>query len=466
MDIVDINSSRKTKQIVLYNLYHNEPDRYIRSTLADRLKEDQKIEAYSKYIAPQRNVLRKIVDLLSVSYKTPVQRRFKNEKLNKYLKEKVENLDPVMNTVEKMIRLFGDIFLMFYHSKQENKIKTFIIFPHSVDIKANLNDLEYIEYLSTVPEYPDAKKERFYFDGRREILDKNGVILKQEKLLTRSPVVWFSVGVNKNWAINDQLDILNGQIEIGVNETYHSFTSFLRSFKQLIRKPSPDNPEDKSVVVGPNKLIDGEFTTLDLADVSGQYLETIRMTEKDLAGSRGISALSYYEGNEGTDKFNGITQELKFRWSESTLQMRLFEKSAAPALISMINYSFQENFDLEEELIVDFQPNYSTLDDDIKLMDYLEKAVKLGVDDPVEIIKRRNPDLTTEEAEERFQYYLKRRRIYLEMLSQGNTTAELQGTLSPEENGAMGKASVGKDETEKALIKAEASNEHDKQVLG
>ena len=92
------------------------------------------------------------------------------------------------------------------------------------------------------------------------------------------------------------------------------------------------------------------------------------------------------------------TEQLRKMIEAQRDEWRIYEENLFHTLISVWNYLSKEKIEHGIEMVVDFYDSQNTIDDQVK--DLNMDLLKLGADltNPIDLIRKQNPDLTGEQA--------------------------------------------------------------------
>ena len=423
-------------------------------------------EKYKRFIAPTRNPLRRVADLLSVTYLRP-PRLTTPEKVEiaEQVLEACPDLYLSLAYIENATNGIADIIAMPYYEESEDRIYVDAIPPHIVDIKRKRCSVEELR----IKDFKDKDLDRIWrrlksgewvwadVSTKKTRGRKAGPIWRPTGLGKIPPFVWYSIDPVRSieeWSAYKILDLVNGTIQIGEIEAFHDSTNLLKSFRQPYAKngedimAARDTGEDADgpgdLTIGYDNVIMGELGALELADPNDPFMATIQNMEADLAASRGISRGSYFQISQGKEQASTITEELRQRSKQQIKIFRFFEGQLHPILIALLNKYRGRNYDPHTRLAIDYfspeeanDPKYS--------LEVLKSRIELGVGKRTEYVFKNNPEMRTHaEAVEYCDEADAEREIWMERMAKRNSPKDpTDPAQDPATNGAQGKGAAG-----------------------
>lgn len=440
----------RTLQEKALAIYENNYVADVRSRLALILTEEN-YSMYYKYVAPERNVLKRITSIESVVYQRAPWRRCEDADVIDAINEYASRLDRQLYEAEKLTYGLADIFVMPYWDEEKERVDYDIITPDKVEVSVKRASVQYVE----ITLIRDGKKvyTRYYASGRtEESTDRTKWkrirnIFETHKI---SPVVWISLKSPTEaqpWSIGEIRDIINTTINVGVNETYRNRGQFLRAQRIPTLKNPADALEATGAAVGADNkipldmsnILKGDFGALSLSDENDKFLGSIQSDIADCAASRGISSATYNKTVATKDSLSAISEELKLRWRQSRTLFADPEKSLLKISLILINKYKKLSLNVDVKWTIEYLEPLPSIDDPRVALEVLIKGMTEGVDSPVAYLMRTNPDINTEK--EALDYIDKNAEIrakVVELMRELNAPANGDPGLTPEQNGARG----------------------------
>ena len=391
---------RKVKQKMAWDIYQNDYYSHILRKIQTRMNAETE-EKYRPNIAPRHNVLKRVAEILAVVYRRPPRRYSQPEEAKDYLRNYVPDLDLVLDEISKLTFALGDVLVAPYFDDNSDIIRIDIIPPHLIhEIEYNRSALESLLIKQGQYFY------RYYADGTyvKLVQGRKGLEAKEsgDTGLGMLPFVMFSLTPRsylKPWGIQDNNDLVEGTIEVGILETYHGFTSYLRSFRLPTMSAAELEASGKAtppeIDVAPDTLITYDLKTLELADPADQFWQSITKQVEDLAASRDISPTIMFRRVSKVDEAAAASEELRNRWESQVKIFRGAEGRLLKLIFKILQMEDIWTGDIPEWRI-DYMLPSPVLSDPQKNLDVLEKGIKLGVDSPAQFLLREQPDLRSE----------------------------------------------------------------------
>lgn len=393
------NLDRQQLQLSAYKIYCNDYRDLVRSELHRILSYDN-YEIYSKYVKPQRNVLKRIASLMAILYqRSPWRRTPENEKVESAVRSYCPDLNRILYEAEKMVWGIGDIFIMPYWDEVSHKVRYELIPPSDVQVEINRATVEYIEITT------ENQIKRYMSDGTYSVQSKDtGKWVTQKSIVSAGmQIIWLSLTPptqRSPWSIGEIRDLIDATINVGVLEAYRNRGHYLRSQRVPYLK-NPEQLEDLGKAAGEDNMlpvdqsiiVPGDISALSLADEDDKFLLSIHSEIQDATSSRGISYNNYTRNIKTTDEFSAISEELKLRWRQGKTLFQSAERDLLKVSVALIDHYTDLDLDPEEHWIIDYLEPLPSTDDPLVSLDVLQKSIEKGTDNVVSYILRNNPDI-------------------------------------------------------------------------
>ena len=400
-------SKGQIKQLNLWRVLHNDYDELIDSRLKE-IHTNEIYQEYYKYINPTRNPVKRIAEILSVTYLKAPRRYIKASNkafVNNIIRNNIKNLNQILREVEKQINVIGDCYLRPYMNEKEDMVELEVIPAYLVKPAYDRSTL-----LSLRVYDEKGNSIIYYNDGTFEELNVSGKAIKErtQSKVDYLPIVHFAISPTDEkhpTNISDNQDIYNATLQIGLLETYLSRVNYLRSFRQPkasteeIAGATGTNQAD--LTISPSSVIPYDLDTVELASPSDEYLSGIRELEIDASGSRGISSDMYYKKiNNGSEDV--ITNELRQYWFKSIQTMRTGEQELLRLCVDLYLLNTGKAFKAFKfkpyDYIIDYIEPIPELMNPLNAQKVLSNDIKLGTDNVVDYLLRTNPDIPDEKT--------------------------------------------------------------------
>lgn len=458
--IFSSSSERSLVQRAAWDIYRHRHGDLIQRQLSGRY-DAATVAKYWNFIEPTRNPLRRISELMSVTYLRPPRLSTPDDPQAAVdIINYCPDLYVTLALVERITNAIGEIFVVPYWDKIQERVFLDLFPPHMVDVELRRCAVESV----TIDGYNGEKTKRtwrYSDDGKIQFKDTSENKRSKEAWQTSEfknfPVVWVSLNPShslEKWAVSEIVDLVNGTLQIGEVECFHNSTNMLKSFLQpyakdgealiAARETGESSDMGAEVRIGYDAVLPAELGTIQLADPNDPFLATIQRFEADLAASRGISSQAYYQQAPGKDQSDTITEELRQRWRKTTKLFALYEREIHPILLELINTYANKSYDPKMRIDVDyFSPEEAN--DRSGALDTLKKGIELGVDNRVDFVFKDHPEiLTREEAVAYCDENDAQREMWMERMAARNSPKDpTEPANDPAVNGAQGKGAAG-----------------------
>lgn len=427
-------------QAAAWSIYQHDHVSILYSLINNRFDHDT-AEFYRHFTNPVQNPLRRIAQLLSVTYTTPTYRTSGYAATDRAVRRYVRGLDPALEKAEEYKNATGDSFIVPYWSEIEKCVRFHVLNPSLIEVEVDdTGSTKSIDYNGL----------RFYQDGRYSTKNKDGEWTAPiDSGLTVCPIVWFRMDpyCGEVWSVQAVRDLVLGTLEIGVSEAMNNSGEHFRSYNQTFLKSDMTDGQRaaamKSIDLGPEVMSSREIGTVQLSDPSNPQYDAIRKKISDLAATRGISDKTYFAQARISNAEDAavFTPELRNRWRKNIKYQLDPERQLLTAVVSLINKWTDTELKIRPDgYLIDYREPIPELESPGAALDVLKKGVESGVDSAVEYVMRHDQEVVTrDDAMEKIKMYAEDtaevNRLYIE---RNIPRGELGKGLTPQENGRIG----------------------------
>jgi hypothetical protein len=359
-------------------------------------------QKYEAYIAPERNILRRVVLLTSQLYaRTPRRTGDAAETLTNYC----PTLQNALQAAQQRTEAIRDVFLLPSWDIYDQQVRIEIIDPQNVEVKMDRSKCVWIR-LKQADRYV-----WYYSDGtiRTGVSEKEneGAIIKNI-LGNVCPVVWWSLGYpqeGSEWSITQVSDLIAVTINTAIYESYRARQNYLRSQRVVsmgaIEYDDNTGSGDLRIPIDMNTIVKGTLTSASLADENDSFVNVIRSDMEDAAASRGLSvqAMNKTYADAGILTAN---KELLAIWYGQSETYRRLERALNRVILATIGAYTIAKHDIDEEIPTDYLEPVAMLETSAESLANLEKGIALGITKIEDYIALRNADLCDEDEIEEF----------------------------------------------------------------
>jgi hypothetical protein len=427
-------------QRAAWYVYQHDHAEWIYRLLVHRF-DDHTAEFYKMFTNPVQNPLRRIAQLLSVTYTTPTYRTSGYAATDRAIRRFVRGLDPALEKAEEYKNATGDAFVIPYWSVAEKCVRFHVVSPSYCDVETDETG-GIIAYI-----YNDK---RLLPDGTYQEKDKRGDWgSSQDSGLDVAPIAWFRLDPYSEliWSANEIKDLVLGTLEIGLSESINNVGEHFRAYKQPFLSGPSDGTAPKRAAagmrLGQDIILEREIGTVDLADPTNPQYDAIRKKISDLAATRGISDKTYFAQARISNAEDAavFTPELRNRWRKSIKYQLDPERQLLTAVVGLINKWNGSDLKIRPDgYVIDYREPIPELESPGAALNVLKLGVESGVDSAVEYVMRHDQEVVTrEDAMEKIKMYAEDtaevNRLYIE---HNIPRGELGKGLTPQENGRIG----------------------------
>ena len=432
-------------QKMAYDTMSHSHKSYISSLLYTRFDDDT-AAMYLGFLSPVQNPLRRIANLLSVTYTMPTYRTCDKDEIDEALHEFAPDVDTVLGEAERTKNGMGDSFVVPFWNERRKRISFNVYPPHRWDVKYLADGtLDYYEFDETI---------RYYTDGTITRKGKGDQWESKQNLFGVCPVVWFRLNpyASSIWSIEQIKDLIYGTAEIGLSECLNNLGEYYRSFKQpfLINQGETAMSKDmalKSLRIGADTLLARQIGTVDLADPANPHYDQIRKKIIDLAATRGISDGAYFNETriKNAEDAAIFTPELRKIWRETIKYQLEPERDLLKAIIAILAYykvGSVTRADVDLLWRVDYREPVPEGVAPLTSLEILRNGIELGVDNAEDYLMRMDRECVTRaQARAKILDNAEVRAAVNELMIERNTSgdpSEAAENKTPQENGADG----------------------------
>lgn len=456
------SASRKEIQEIAYSIFNNDYKDLVIMLLNSRYKPEIVNESLARYVYPTKNPLRRIALAQSVLYTRPPRLQTTPEWVAEEIGKYCPDMYLYMSQLQALCLGVGDALAWPYFDTAEKNIKIQIVPPHLVDVHYRLMGQAAIRVRIGDQKWRIWTTD-FWFDSDEDpekwwIPKKNQ---KTTKLYYGIPLVLFQSKkpyiITKDddaWNVFDNIDLINGTLQVGEAETLHNKGLWLRSFRQVSadtsRADTGAEPKNNELKIAPDTVLNFPLNSTALADEAGQFYKAIREIEVDLAASRGISTKSYYRDIVNETEIMSVSEELRQRWYGQVSIFNYYEIKLLKVIANLLNKDVKGmNIPADTEYSINYvmPANFTSK---MKQLEELEKGIELLETSIEEFLYVNNPEFRNMEEVKKYLEENKESRI--EVITTLRELNEARNPAypgnSPEANGAMGPVFRGEKEKE------------------
>lgn len=420
-----INSSRDTRaytQQDRFNILFDNYKVYIRNkinnTFGSQTRAASETITFCDYSS---NTYKFCHNLLSVVYKEAPQRDFTKRTDLKLFNKVVDvnSLDCQMESVNLITSALNECFVRPVFRNE--MIEYDIIPPHKCEVLSDGPHLNAIIY----PVEIDDVEHFCYFDDKLNILMtlKGQVLSSVAHNCGMVPIITYRrmKPIDGFWLGMSGEDL----VELFINETMElswlKRLFYLQSFNQLYRKSSTMGDEIGNVntpaVIGPDTILQGDYGTLNLQTDITAHHQIVLQKRRQVASNWGISAdvldsSKHTSGIERALSSSGLVEHRKklikhFRPEDKKLMKlttTIWNNESSPS-DKKFSDNVEPKIDYAEPTILE-----SRLDD----IALLEKEVAMGVGCGIDYMRKKNPDLSEEDAIKKMERYQELNKLNLD----------------------------------------------------
>jgi hypothetical protein len=358
-------------------------------------------QKYEAYIAPERNILRRVVLLTSQLYaRTPRRTGDAAETLTDYC----PSLQNALQAAQQRAEAIRDVFLLPSWDIDDKQVRIEIIDPQNVEVKMDRSKCVWIR-LKQAENYL-----WYYSDGTIKKSDSDNI----EKASTVKnilgnvcPVVWWSLGYpqeGSEWSITQVADLIAVTINTAIYEAYRARQNYLRSQRVVSMgaiEYDDNTGSELHIPIDMNTIVKGTLTSASLADETDSFVNVIRADMEDAAASRGLSvqAMNKTYADAGILTAN---KELLAIWYGQSETYRRLERALNRVILATIGAYTIAKHDIDEEIATDYLEPVAMLETSKESLENLEKGIALGITKIEDYIALRNADLCDEDEIEEF----------------------------------------------------------------
>ena len=399
---------------------------------------------YEAYIAPERNILRRVVLLTSQLYaRTPRRTGAASITLAKYC----PTLQSALQAAQQCAEAMRDVFLLPSWDLDDGQVRIEIIDPQNVEVKMDRSKCVWIR-LKQADLYV-----WYYSNGqikKGETTDLTQATAAVNVLGNVCPVVWWSLGYPQEgaeWSIAQVSDLIAVTINTAIYEAYRARQNYMRSQRVVsmgaLEYDDNTGSGDLFIPIDMNTIVKGTLTSASLADENDSFINVIRADMEDAASSRGLSvqAMNKTYADAGILSAN---KELLAIWYGQSETYRRLERALNRVILATISVYTMFKHDIDEEIPTDYLEPVAMLETSAESLANLEKGIALGITKIEDYIALRNADLSDEdEIAEFIKENTESRARVNNLMREQNMSADPENIGSdPEINGANGPPAI------------------------
>lgn len=410
---------RKRKANERLAIYHDDWEDILESTLSSQFHKDNyaKIKLLKN---TTQNILRKVVDDVSVVYKiAPVREYGENEKIGEiyqYLE-----IDEFMKRVNQYGFLLNDVLIRVGWDQENQKVTLDLHTPANTSIIQRDNYPEQaaavyyeVEYIDT--EFNPTKFNVFWSDFEHFLFDEKGIIYSptednQEKINPYGQLPFVIVHMKPFpgmfWNTSLKNDIVSGTVITGFKRTLKDYLFKHSSFKQpVINADNIDKiPNELLHDVASAWKIQGQNANVSLLDFTANFSELSKTIQEDINAFLSTYGLSVDMFAVSPSEASGRALQIKNRGLQEIreAQIPIFRR-VEKQLFDMIRIVYNWHSSSSQIPELDFSIDFAELEtytDPMEERKQFEWDLKRGVISPGQFYMAFNPDVTDAETAEK-----------------------------------------------------------------
>jgi len=355
------------------------------------------------------NIYKQVVNAISNVYSFGVDREFDNDAIGE-LYNKLR-INKTMAQANRYLNAFNDLLIQVSWDDKKQQPKIMLRLPHNTEVEWEQNEVKSVKYFVEMTDDNEElwaywSDEEHYYVLRGKEADKKIAIKDNEEMVNpfgTLPFVFMHNGWRDEnfWDMFTGDDLTGGTIDMAVHLTFLNHLIKTQSFKQLVGKG--DNVgELLGQVLDPLSVLTltGQNTEIDVLDLQANY-EQLHKVAQDLANNiavnYGISPSQFRMTGSVSSGFALQMENMKLdRFTvEQQQDFKVYEQELF-GMIKMVSDYYGSSLG-DGDMFVDFvEPNYPTSESEQLTID--QTKIDMGLTKTVDIMIKRNPDLTEEEA--------------------------------------------------------------------
>jgi len=355
------------------------------------------------------NIYKQVVNAISNVYSFGVDREFDNDAIGE-LYNKLR-INKTMAQANRYLNAFNDLLIQVSWDDKKQQPKIMLRLPHNTEVEWEQNEVKSVKYFVEMTDDNEElwaywSDEEHYYVLRGKEADKKIAIKDNEEMVNpfgTLPFVFMHNGWRDEnfWDMFTGDDLTGGTIDMAVHLTFLNHLIKTQSFKQLVGKG--DNVgELLGQVLDPLSVLTltGQNTEIDVLDLQANY-EQLHKVAQDLANNiavnYGISPSQFRMTGSVSSGFALQMENMKLdRFTvEQQQDFKVYEQELF-GMIKMVSDYYGSSLG-DGDMFVDFvEPNYPTSEAEQLTID--QTKIDMGLTKTVDIMIKRNPDLTEEEA--------------------------------------------------------------------
>jgi len=355
------------------------------------------------------NIYKQVVNAISNVYSFGVDREFDNDAIGE-LYNKLR-INKTMAQANRYLNAFNDLLIQVSWDDKKQQPKIMLRLPHNTEVEWEQNEVKSVKYFVEMTDDNEElwaywSDEEHYYVLRGKEADKKIAIEDNEEMVNpfgTLPFVFMHNGWRDEnfWDMFTGDDLTGGTIDMAVHLTFLNHLIKTQSFKQLVGKG--DNVgELLGQVLDPLSVLTltGQNTEIDVLDLQANY-EQLHKVAQDLANNiavnYGISPSQFRMTGSVSSGFALQMENMKLdRFTvEQQQDFKVYEQELF-GMIKMVSDYYGSSLG-DGDMFVDFvEPNYPTSESEQLTID--QTKIDMGLTKTVDIMIKRNPDLTEEEA--------------------------------------------------------------------
>jgi len=434
-------TARLKKFALRYAMYNDNYDNQVISKLGKIYRAFATLKL-DVQLNTNNNIYKQVVNTVSNVYSFGVNREFENEDVQGLYNDL--RINKTMSQANRYVNAFNDVLIQVGWDSNKEQPKIMLRLPHLTEVGYNQGEVEWVAYfVEMVGEKKDKERWAYWSVDEHYYIDKSSgedtiVAVEDNDEMENPfgvlPFVYLHSGWRDEtfWDSFTGDDLTGGTIDMAVHLTFLNHIIKTQSFKQLVGKG--DNVgELLGQVLDPLSILTltGQNTEISVLDLQSNYEQLHRVAQdlaNNLAISYGVSPSQFRMTSQASSGFALQMENLKL--DRFTLEQQQDFKVYEQELFGMLKMvsDYYGNPIGEGSMSVDFvEPNYPASESEQLTVD--QQAIEMGLTKSIDILMRKNPDLTEEDAKAQVALNLNARNDMLDKTSNIAITTDFEQKL-------------------------------------
>jgi len=435
-----IETARTKKMALRYAMYNDNYDAQVITKLGKIYKAFAQLKL-DVQLNTNNNVYKQVVNAISNVYSFGVNREFENDEAKALYS--ALRIDKTMAQANRYVNAFNDVLIQVGWDSDKEQPKIMLRLPHLTEVEYNQGEVVSVSYfVEMVGEKKEKERWAYWSADQHYYIDKqngeNNIVAVEDNEELENPFgVLPFVYLHNGWRDESFFDsytgddLTGGTIDMAVHLTFLNHIIKTQSFKQLVGKG--DNVgELLGQVLDPLSILTltGQNTEISVLDLQSNYEQLHRVVQElanNLAIGYGVSPSQFRMTSQASSGFALQMENLKL--DRFTLEQQADFKSYEKELFGLITQvSFYYGKTIAGDMTVDFvEPNYPSSETEQLAVD--QQAIEMGLTKSIDILMRKNPDLTEEDAKSEVALNLNARNDMLDKTSNISITTDFEQKL-------------------------------------